>query len=116
MAVSSVYRPVVLTLIDPGTLTVATNPTGAVVPFDGRIVAVHATVDTAPTGAALQFDLHVNGTDATDATIQIPISGTEVTADIDLEVEAGDKLAIDVSVIGSSVAGSNLVVAVVIEP
>lgn len=102
-----------------GTLSVAAgkyriyNDTGLTL----TIRAVRASVNTAPTGAAIRIDVNKNGT--TIFTTQgnrpnIAISGfTSKVTNMDVITLAdGDYLTVDVDVIGSSVAGSDLAVAV----
>lgn len=79
--------------------------------------AIRASVGTAPTGAAIILDVNKNGT--TIYTTQanrptIPISGFTVkSTNPDVNTFAdGDYITVDVDQIGSTVAGSNLVVTV----
>ena len=92
----------------------------ALVGFAGEIVGVRAHLDTAPTGAAFVIDVNKNGTTlftAQGARPTIAIAGTESTTTLPAvtSVAAGDRLSIDVDVIGSTVAGSDLYVTVSIK-
>lgn len=106
------------TLTVTGTLTVAAgtrrlyNDTGVTL----TIQSVRASVGTAPTGAAIRVDVNKNGT--TIFTTQtnrptIAISGFTSGKVISQEVTGladGDYLTCDVDVIGSTIAGADLVV------
>jgi hypothetical protein len=103
-----------------GTLTVTT---GALrLPIEGAytITGVRLTVGTAPTGAALIVDVNKNGTTifttqanrptiAAGANIGGPGTAPDVTS-----LVAGDYLTIDIDQVGSTVAGSDLVVSVIV--
>jgi hypothetical protein len=103
-----------------GTLTAGAKPERWYAEQAWRIVEARASVGTAPTGATLIVDVNKNGT--TIFTTQgdrptIAISGftdgnnlPQVTTLAD-----GDYLSIDVDQIGSSVAGADLVVNVVLQ-
>lgn len=122
--VSVVYVPV------SGALTVSTGVLRYVVPFAAEVVDVQAQVDTAPTGADAHFSLKVNG--AVKATVVVPatshaatelrttpgvapganVPGGEVPNPTPVaSVSKGDYLTVDVTQVGSTVAGSNAVLA-----
>ena len=83
------------------------------------IVAVRATVGTAPTGASLIVDVNKNGTtifttQANRPTIAVSTNTIKRTNMDVTTVADGDYLTVDVDQIGSTVAGSNLVVQVAV--
>lgn len=99
-----------------GALTVGTGKDRWVAPFPGQVISASAVVGTAPTGAALIVDL-VNTTQANASVFgsgtkpTVAISGTSGAADADQTVSRfnkGDVLRLDVTQIGSTVAGSDL--------
>ena len=118
---STVVTPKTLyTFSKGGALTVAAgtqrfyNDTGRTL----TITSVRASVGTAPTGAALLVDVNKNGTTLFTTQSNRPsvaISGNTATAAA-VQVTswaAGEYLTVDVDQIGSTVAGSDLVVTVV---
>lgn len=103
-----------------GAQTATAKKVGFLIPFDGTIVDIRAHLDTAPTGAAFILDVNKNGT--TVFTTQgsrptIAISGNASTTTLPdvVAVAAGDRLTVDVDVIGSSVAGSDLYISIAIK-
>jgi hypothetical protein len=80
----------------------------------GTIVRARVVVDTAPTGASLTLSLKKNGTQFTTITMSAgtnaAVSGTLSTA-----VADGDYLTVDITQVGSTVAGSNLTVVIRID-
>ena len=103
-----------------GTQTAGVKKSAALVGFAGEIISVRAHLDTAPTGAAFVIDVNKNGTTLFTTQANRPtiaIAGTESTSTLPdvVSVAAGDRLSIDVDVIGSSVAGSDLYVTVSIK-
>lgn len=111
----------IINLASVGTLTAAAGKDFAVAPFGGVVKKIAARVGTAPTGATLIVDINKNGT--TMFTTQanrptIAISGTTATMAGNPEVvtfAAGDLLSIDIDQIGSTVAGANLGVSLIVE-
>lgn len=121
-----------------GALTVAPGVLRYVVPFACELVEVRVTASTAPTGADLIFDIDKNGTTIfTDQTkrpkilagafASAPIKVTPgvapganvITSPVPDAVPvatfaAGDYVTINVEQIGSTVAGSNAVVTLVL--
>lgn len=89
-----------------------------VAPFDGEVVNVIATVGTAPTGDDLIIDLEKNGTTVFSTTANKPtVEATKKTSALSARPDvprfaAGDVLAINVTQVGSTVAGSDLDVVV----
>ena len=104
-----------------GTLTAAAGKAFVVAPYGGTIKKIAARVGTAPTGAALQVDVNKNGT--TIFTTQanrptIAVSGVSATLAGQPEVltfAAGDLLSIDIDQVGSTVAGANLGLSILVE-
>lgn len=119
-----------------GAVTAGAQP-GAVLPFAARLVSVTANVGTAPTGAALEVNVTRNATavtgtsDSTGGPVTIAAGTTAspiVTAAVSVspgqnvyaptvkdnsdiaDFAAGDVVALNVAQVGSTVAGSNLVV------
>lgn len=93
--------------------TIATgNQQGMIfrVPADGRITRFDLNIKTAPTGADLKVRLRRNNIVMTTATI--PASSTSGGFAVNLAINAGNTLTIDVTQVGSSVAGSNLTISV----
>lgn len=83
------------------------------------IVAVRATVGTAPTGATLIVDVNKNGTtifttQANRPTIAVSTNTIKRTNAEVTTLADGDYLTVDVDQVGSTVAGSNLVVQIAV--
>jgi hypothetical protein len=99
-----------------GTIAVATGVTKFRFPFAATILGVSAAVGTAPTGASLIVDVNKNGTTIfttqgnRPAIADSALYATEVTNMDVTSFAAGDYLTVDVDQIGSTVAGSDLVV------
>ena len=104
-----------------GTLTTGTgqfrwyNRTGAT----RTIQTVTASVGTQPTGASILVDVNKNGTtifttQSNRPTIAVSTNEDESGAPDVTSLAAGDYLTIDIDQIGSTIAGSNLVVTVVL--
>lgn len=103
-----------------GTLTVTTGTQR--LPIDGTytIVGTRLAVGTAPTGASLIIDVNKNGTtiyttQANRPTIAAAANagGPGATPDV-TTLAAGDYLTVDIDQIGSSVAGADLTVSVIV--
>jgi uncharacterized protein YggE len=102
-----------------GTQTAAAKKAGALMPFAGTIVGVRAYLDTAPTGSTFIADLNKNGTtmfttQANRPTIAISGNASSTTLPDVVSLAAGDRLTFDVDQIGSSVAGADLYVSVLV--
>ena len=83
------------------------------------IVSVRATVGTAPTGATLIVDVNKNGTtifttQANRPTIAVSTNTIKRTNMDVTTVADGDYLTVDIDQVGSTVAGSNLVVSITV--
>lgn len=102
-----------------GTLTLSTgtfrlyNDSGSTL----TIKAVRASVGTAPTGAAVVVDVKVNGTtifasSAARPTIAVSTNTAKVTSFATTSISDGQYFTVDVTQIGSTVAGADLTVQV----
>ena len=109
----------VLTLGKGGALTAVAGSMRLYVPWACTIVGVRASVGVAPTGASLIVDVNKNGTTIFTTQDNRPTitatnftdlsSAPDVTA-----IAADDYLTVDVDQIGSTVAGSDLILQVLI--
>lgn len=100
-----------------GTLTVRTGVSKIPMQGSGTIVAVKAYVNSAPTGASLIVDVNKNGTtifgtQANRPTVAAGANAATVGANSVTTYVDGDLLSVDIDQIGSTVAGSDLVVVV----
>jgi glycine cleavage system H lipoate-binding protein len=82
-------------------------------PVGGRITAVTSAVTTAPTGSALTFSvLNKTNSDASMATVSVAVSSTSGTTTLgsvaNRRFDAGDVIEVDLTQVGSTVAGANL--------
>ena len=103
-----------------GAQTAGNKKTAALVGVAGEIIGVRAHLDTAPTGAAFVVDVNRNGTtifttQANRPTIAIGSTDSSTSLPDVTGVAAGDRLSLDVDVVGSSVAGSDLYVTVTVK-
>jgi hypothetical protein len=102
----------------PSTLVVTTGLSEVPIDTACVIVSVVARVSTAPTGASILVDLNKNGTtvfttQANRPSIAAAAKASSVVTNMDVtSLAAGDYLSVDIDQIGSTVAGSDLVVAV----
>lgn len=86
--------------------------------YPATIVGVVAAIDTAPTGASVILDVNKNGTTVftTQANRPTIAAGAHATSAIAvptvIDLVAGDYLSVDIDQVGSTVAGSDLVVKV----
>lgn len=100
-----------------GTLTVAAGASPWPAPFDLTIQGVRAAVGTAPDGDDLIVDVNKGGTTVYTTQGNRPTisdgntSGSETTPDV-TAVSEGDLVTVDIDQIGSSTAGSDLVVVI----
>lgn len=96
-----------LQLNQSGVLETITGDVRWTAPKDINISSVEATVGTAPTGSSIIATLNKNGT--VISTLTIGAGSTSVTnSNLAISVLDGDYLTIDVTQIGSTVAGSDL--------
>lgn len=111
---SAIIAPQTITLGIPGTLSTS-SIVSAAMPFKGVIVDAYLAVTTAPVGSALTADVKV-GSDVA-ATFSIAAAGTSDAATLtpaNVDFAKGDVLSLDVSAVGSSTAGANAVVTIVV--
>ena len=102
----------------PGTLAAA-NKVSFVMPFKGRIAGGACAVTTAPTGGPLRVDIKKGNTVMGDFEIAaaafsdsaITLSSTEAYT----EFTAGQIITAEVSLVGTTVAGANLTVTLVVD-
>lgn len=83
----------------------------------GTIVGIRATINTAPTGASVIVDVNKNGTtmystQANRPTIAVSTNAVNATLPNTTTFSAGDYITVDCDQIGSTIAGSDLVVVV----
>lgn len=103
-----------------GLATVRTGKSSVPLLGGGSIVAVKAWLDTAPTGATtFKVDINKNGTtiygtQANRPTWTASAQAATVGAHSVTTFADGDRLSVDIDAIGSTVAGSDLVVVVYI--
>jgi hypothetical protein len=110
--------PSTITAQIPGTLSTSSE-VNFVMPFKGRLAGGACAVTTAPVGAALTFDIKKGSTVmgsfsvAAGATSDdaIALSATEAYTTF----AAGQVVTVDVSQVGSSTAGANLMVTLVVD-
>jgi len=93
-----------------------------IAPADGKIVDVRAYLVTAPTGATtFKVDINNDGTSIWSATqanrpIWVASANNATIGEIDnVDVSEGDVFTVDIDAVGSTVAGSDLYVQVVVE-
>jgi len=102
----------------PGALT-ASSEVAFVMPFKGRLAGGACAVTTAPTGGPLRVDIKKGNTVMGDFEIAasafsdsaINLSSTEAYTTF----AAGEIVTVDVSLVGTTVAGSNLTVTLVVD-
>lgn len=108
----------------PGTLTVSTGVARLYVPPEaagGSIVGCYGGVNTAPTGAAFIADVLKNGTTIYTGGAnrpQIPISGFQTQVMVTpavATIAANDYFTVNIAQIGSTVAGADLVLVLVLQ-
>lgn len=93
------------------TLAVTTGVGRDIVMDAGTITDVRAAINTAPTGAAVNLSVKRNGTQFTTLSISAGANSGSVGS-LSQAVLAGDYITVDITQIGSTVAGSDLVVKV----
>lgn len=100
-----------------GALTVKTGVGRYPAFVSGTIVGIRATINTAPTGASVIVDVNKNGTtmystQANRPTIAVSTNSVNATLPNTTTFVAGDYVTVDCDQIGSTVAGSDLVVVI----
>lgn len=114
----SVVESAILAFSYQGALTVTTGVSQLPMDQTWTIASVVARVSTAPTGASILVDVNKNGTtifttQANRPAIAATTNASSVVTNMNVtSLTAGDYLSIDVDQIGSTIAGSDLVVAV----
>lgn len=103
------------TFMHQGVLTTGNGTSRKYLQYAGDIVAVRASVGTAPTGASILVDVDKNGTTVfTTQTNRPTILASTFTDDTTViqagTFAAGDYIRVDIDQIGSTIAGSDLVV------
>lgn len=100
-------------IVKAGTAAVASNlmPPGFRVPAATTLRAVFVNVGTAPTGHALTVLVKRSGT--TLATVNVAASATSGSSSgLSTALAKGDLLTVDISAVGSTVAGSDVLVTI----
>ena len=108
--------PVVINLQIAGTLHADTSIVKMAAPFSGKIVGAYVAVTTAPVGSALTASILV-GSD-TAAAFSIAAAGTNDEATLTaahVDFNKGDIITLDITAVGSSTAGSNIVASILVE-
>ena len=106
-------NPLPLPFSTSGELAVATG--AMAVPWYGgsrTLQRLAARVTTAPTGAALTLELKKNGTTVATLSVTAGSLAAQTTTFSDATIADGDYLTLDVTQVGSTVKGSNLVASV----
>lgn len=108
-----------LYVFNPGGQSVATNISGTFeIQQSLTIDSVDLRIKTAPTGAALIVDINKNGTTIFSTRPQIAAAATSGGGSAVLSVTtlaAGDLITVDIDQVGSSVAGSDLTIALIMK-
>jgi hypothetical protein len=113
------YRPTLIPVYVASTLTTG-QKFAMRMPVSGRIYEVVAEVGTAPTGATAIVDVEIEGTSVFAATGDRPTvatSGTVATVGsigAEGKFDAGELVTVDVDQIGSTVAGADLALTLVV--
>ena len=108
---TDVTVPRYFTFFYGSTLAVATGVGRDIVMDSGTITDVRAAINTAPTGAAVNLSVKRNGTQFTTLSIAAGANSGSVGS-LSQAIVAGDYITVDITQIGSTVAGSDLVVKV----
>lgn len=120
---SSVNMPTVITAQVDGAIATGAAQVTIAAPFAGKVADVSAAVGTAPTDADMVLDVNVGGTSVYAAAGDQPtIAATEqagtaapTAAAAVVDFAEGDLITIDVDQVGSTVAGSDLTVCIVLD-
>lgn len=97
---------VVKTLDYVGTLGVANGSRKWWINKNYNITRIIGYVETAPTGANLNIRVNKNG--ANVSLLNIPAASTTATNTVSISVVQGDYITVDVTQVGSTIAGSDL--------
>ena len=98
------------TFTQQGTLAVKTGTIRYYFDDSRTITKIRASVGTAPTGASLIVTVKANGATFTNSAVTVAASGFTATSSPTKSVVAGDYITVDITQVGSTVAGSDLVV------
>ncbi len=101
----------------PGVLATGTGVTRFIFPMAATITSVTLACNTAPTGASIKVDVNKNGTTIFTTQANRPavaISGFSSSAAVPdvTSLSIGDYLTCDIDQVGSSIAGSDLIIQV----
>lgn len=117
----SYYADHIIPYTKSGTLSVTTGTLRYRLPWAATIIATTASVNTAPTGASIIVDVLKNGTTIYSTTANRPTiaatnfaTTTSPTPDV-TSLSAGDYLTVNISQVGSTIAGSDLSVFIEIQ-
>lgn len=107
----------IITFTQSGELATGTGSVRFYLPYNIKIIEVEAAVGTAPTDATLIVDVNVNGTTIFTTQSNRPqiTTGTFVDATTTIEDDDhddGQYITIDIDQVGSTIAGSDLVVVI----
>ncbi len=87
--------------------------------YDAKIISIRASVNVAPTGASIIIDVNKNTTSifptTTKPTIAVSTFMRQIAIPDTYEVAADDYLIVDIDQVGSTIAGSDLTVRVMME-
>ena len=92
----------------PGAVKTSTGTTRWWAPTNLSVASVICSVSTVPTGSALNLAIKKNGT--TIETTSILADTATSSKDVSLSILAGDYITIDITQVGSTVPGADLVV------
>jgi len=112
---SGIIPQSIFTIQTEGTLTVSANVLRIVMPCDGKMTNATAGLKTAPTGASLIARIQAGAT--TIGTFTIPAAEYSATATGTVATDGfvfrkGNVIDLDVTQIGSSVAGAGILIAI----
>jgi hypothetical protein len=91
-----------------GALTITTGTGKVPIMRDSTLVSIRAQVGTAPTGANIVLSIRLNGTSI--GTVTITAGATEGTLTLSQALTAGQSLTVNITQVGSTVAGADLTV------
>ena len=91
-----------------GALTITTGTGKVPVMRDSTLVSIRAQVSTAPTGADIILSIRLNGTSI--GTVTITAGSLEGTLTLSQALTAGQSLTVNITQVGSTIAGSDLTV------
>lgn len=98
----------IVTLKQAGDVAVHTGTVRWYAPRDITITDVIMRVDTAPTGSTLNITINRVGTQAGTTSMSMATGATKATSTTDFDLDADDYMTVDVTQVGSTVAGEDL--------